>query len=429
MKKVFRVVLVVSCLGVTQAVRAGDENKAFLESMRSGKLVCSLDSFLNIPEVWNLTPARLDATFAPPQEAKMKVNPYFKWLTADHSRASFVKKPYHDLQTELRFFGGQLMADEVIVDFVGQRLNGITFSFYNRGDTGAISSEEFQRRLKLCASKMSGLLQVRPFQKKADLTQGLELEGWCWVSARGMALLEYNPQALAGSPEFLRLKIAPRNATGTSAAAFSDRPTTVRLSELPKNVQRGGNGDVVIRNIPMVDQGDKGYCVVASAQRLFEYYGIPADQHQIAQAAGTDVQAGTSVLKMVEALKKIDYRYKTRFQILGLRYEGQLVKVDERKLTVGKPVNEAAFTKELNEFINAGVPVLWSLELGLFPEQPPLAQQTHGGHMRLIIGYNPQTSEVLYSDSWGAGHELKRMSLKNAYQATQGIFVMSPTVR
>ncbi|MFT4176546.1 MAG: hypothetical protein QM627_07800 [Luteolibacter sp.] len=49
--------------------------------------------------------------------------------------------------------------------------------------------------------------------------------------------------------------------------------------------------------------------------------------------------------------------------------------------------------------------------------------------MRLMIGYNSQSEEVLYSDSWGAGHELKRMPLKHAYQATQGVFVMSPTVQ
>ncbi len=37
-----------------------------------------------------------------------------------------------------------------------------------------------------------------------------------------------------------------------------------------------------------------------------------------------------------------------------------------------------------------------------------------------------KTNEVLFTDSWGAGHELKRMQLMDAYQATLGLFSMSP---
>jgi hypothetical protein len=46
--------------------------------------------------------------------------------------------------------------------------------------------------------------------------------------------------------------------------------------------------------------------------------------------------------------------------------------------------------------------------------------------MRLIIGYNPQTREILYSDSWGLGHEEKRMSLEDAYVITTGLIVVEP---
>jgi hypothetical protein len=63
--------------------------------------------------------------------------------------------------------------------------------------------------------------------------------------------------------------------------------------ELPQNVKELENGDVYIQNIPKVNQGQKGYCVVTTTQQLIEYYGIQADQHQIAQVAGTtDRQTG-----------------------------------------------------------------------------------------------------------------------------------------
>ena len=39
------------------------------------------------------------------------------------------------------------------------------------------------------------------------------------------------------------------------------------------------------------------------------------------------------------------------------------------------------------------------------------------------------TGHILFSDSWGAGHELKRMKLTHAYHASTGLFAMYPTVR
>ena len=48
-------------------------------------------------------------------------------------------------------------------------------------------------------------------------------------------------------------------------------------ADLTKKIQKDPNGDIFIPNIPMVDQGDKGYCAVATASRVLNYYGIPAD--------------------------------------------------------------------------------------------------------------------------------------------------------
>jgi Peptidase_C39 like family len=408
-----------------------DEAKAmaFVQQMRSGTLVCALDLLDTIPDVWSLTPDRLDTAFGVPKGVEVKKNPYFAWMTTSRDRAVFMKQPYTNLRVNLSIFGGELSVEEVVVDFLDGKLNGITFSLYNKGDSGEIKIDEFQRRFKLCGTKLSDMLQVRPTARKADPAQGLISEGWTWVSPKGMAMLEQNPEVNHGSVEFLRLKIAPRDAKGAFASAFQGRSAAAKLSDLPKNLSKAANGDVYIKGIPMVDQGPKGYCVVASAQRLFEYYGIPADQHQIAQVAGTDAQKGTSTVAMAEALGKIDFRFKTRFKILGMLAGAGLVEVDERKMTAGKPVSEVEFAKDIHHYIDEGIPLLWGLTLGQYPEEPSIAQQAGGSHMRMIIGYNDKTGHVLFSDSWGAGHELKRMKMGDAYNATHGLFAMSPTVR
>jgi hypothetical protein len=49
--------------------------------------------------------------------------------------------------------------------------------------------------------------------------------------------------------------------------------------------------------------------------------------------------------------------------------------------------------------------------------------------MRIITGYNDKDQTIVFSDSWGAGHEQKTMKMDDAYNATKGFFVLQPTVR
>lgn len=46
--------------------------------------------------------------------------------------------------------------------------------------------------------------------------------------------------------------------------------------------------------------------------------------------------------------------------------------------------------------------------------------------MRLIIGYNRKEGELLYSDSWGRGHEEKRMALDDAWAITTNLYAIKP---
>ena len=61
---------------------------------------------------------------------------------------------------------------------------------------------------------------MRPFPKKADPTQGLLTEGFTWISERGMAILEHDPDAMKGNAGFLRMRVMRRDAKGPLAAAM-----------------------------------------------------------------------------------------------------------------------------------------------------------------------------------------------------------------
>jgi hypothetical protein len=218
---------------------------------------------------------------------------------------------------------------------------------------------------------------------------------------------------------------------------------------------------VFIKNIPMVDQGPKGYCAVATAERVFRYYGMPVDQHEMAQVANTSDGGGTNPDAMLKALTALQGRLQVRVRaiskwdfaefnrmIADYNREAKRNKKPEISLsgmrvihiadiyaamdpaslkeskTVKKKGDFERFKRDVVEKVDKGIPLLWGVELGLFPEEE--IPQARGGHMRLIIGYNTKTGEVIYSDSWGARHAMKRMPADNAFSMTTGLYYMEP---
>jgi hypothetical protein len=261
--------------------------------------------------------------------------------------------------------------------------------------------------------------------------------------------------------EFIRLRLLPKPDSLIGVNTSTGGKVAVRRSELGKSVVRETSGDVFIPNVPMVDQGDKGYCAVATSARVLNYYGVPADQHEMAQVSGNEAGGGgTNPDEMEDAMKKLSGKYKTRFTtVLDLDYSSRKYesflrkyntvakKLDKKVLDTdnyiyffggldpvvlrevnGKGQTYERFMKAVKENIDKGVPVMWALQLGLFPENGEKARQSGGGHMRLIIGYNAGKDEIIFSDSWGAGHEKKRMAAPDASAATMGLYLLQPSM-
>ncbi|MFZ4765649.1 MAG: C39 family peptidase [Roseimicrobium sp.] len=388
------------------------------------ELFVNLDPLLALPTLWSLTPDKLEADFA---ISGFKESPFYQWLTADKSGVRFSKHPYSNINVDLNIFDGSVSADELVIEFTGGKATRASISLFNRGDSGEIARPEFERRFKSAGVSMGKLLGVRPTERKPSAQTVVKISGWIWTGPTALASLEYNTEALSGgAAEFLRLKLAEPSARDAfaSESGQSIRSNALGKAELPKFVKRESNGDVYVSGVPMVDQGDKGYCVVAACQRLFSYLRIPVDQHELAQIAGSDATRGTNSQEIDDTLKKIDSRFKVKYKPLAYRYTSGRLGVP-----YGNRVNDVdadKFTKSVEDYTSKGIPMLWALELGRFPEEPANAAQAVGGHMRLIIGANSKTGDVLFTDSWGAGHELKRMKMGDAYRATTALWIIEP---
>jgi hypothetical protein len=388
------------------------------------KFFLNLDALLALPSLWSLTPERVEKLFAMPGGAE---SPYYQWLTTEKTGVRFSRRPFSNVEVDLAIFENAVPVDEAVIEFTKGKATRVSVSLYNRGDSDQVSPSEFDRRYKTAGVALGKLLGVRPTERRPGGQTAVKIGGWAWNAPSALASLEYNAGALdGGQPEFLRLRLA---APGEREAFASETGQSIRRaalgkSELPRFVKREKNGDVFIGEVPMVDQGAKGYCVVASCQRLFGYLRIPCDQHEIAQIAGSDASTGTNSMDMEDALRKIDSRFKVNFKPLAyrLRSGGLGVPYGNRI----SEVNFGKFEKQIEDYTSKGIPLLWALELGRYPEEPANAAQAGGNHMRLIIGYNQGKQQLIFTDSWGAGHELKRMKLEDAFKATLAMYVIEP---
>lgn len=388
----------------------------------------------------------------------------FVWVSEDRRAAraatkhmSFVKKPV--LETLVRFVKGY--PTEVVL------------SLYNKGDGAQlIGKTGFQKEIAEVQKVLSQILKTQPqaLEKNAT-TMGTRRGGNVWKNRVYTFTLDWaystkdKDGRLGFTAEYIRLSAGPTRRI--QAAAASTKPRT--LKELKQSVESSSEGDVVINSVPMVDQGEKGYCGVAAAARIFQYYNLPVDQHDLAQMTGTDAETGTSPDKMVEALKKAGVKLGCKLFVLEdwdskdfvrmiKDYNKAAKKAGKKEVPIGDyqmTMNQvyemmdaevlravrtksktglSGFERNIKKYVSAGIPIAWACMLGVVPEATGAQIEVEGlgiidlvgGHMRVIIGYNENTGEVIYTDSWGKGHESKRMGIEDAWTITTGLYAITP---
>ncbi|MBX7209676.1 MAG: C39 family peptidase [Verrucomicrobiaceae bacterium] len=422
-----------------------------------------LDALVTAESAWKMTTKEFEAQFEKSR---------FEWLSAAKESARF-------FGDGLSIYNGEMTLKEAVVDFKEDHLARVSLSLYNRGDSSEQfgRKEDFEKKATGIRDALTRRLGVQPVPR-ADKS-AVNAVGFVWMKQPSAYLLEYSFQKEVKSrnidfrPEFIRLRIANIGASDGKGSGGASAVSTASISgsapvtkaSLVANVKKQDNGDVVILNVPMVDQGPKGYCVVATAERMFRYLGMAVDQNEMAQAAGTgtDGKSGTSPDKMYEALNKLEGRFRFRMRVAeewdfrkwlkmidsdynreakkrgakeikhansGTIYIDEIYEqMDGETLKVVKTEKDKSgygkFQRIVETLIGQGIPVMWCVQVGLLPE-PEIPQKGVSGHMRLIIGYNLKTNEILFSDSWGAEHALKRMPMDQARAITDAMYYMEP---
>ncbi|MCX8238508.1 MAG: C39 family peptidase [Akkermansiaceae bacterium] len=206
---------------------------------------------------------------------------------------------------------------------------------------------------------------------------------------------------------------------GGRFSRVSDGDIRVRLK---KSVTQEANGDVFIKDIPMVDQGPKGYCAPATFERAMRHAGVPADMYLLATLA-TEGGGGTNTSKLYD-----EVAFTTRSK--GGR-------------TARKIVLKSLAPNKIKRYIDKGVPILWQMcslsgynqvanartrarrevkdwvdyatkIAAVAGKNAEALREKNNFHICMIIGYNETTNEVAVSDSWGKNYTIRWIHVDEA---------------
>lgn len=200
-----------------------------------------------------------------------------------------------------------------------------------------------------------------------------------------------------------------------------------RREEVGNNVVKLPDGDIVIQNIPAVDQGERGYCAIGTLTMLTRYYGLTVNIDMIAAKAGYkegDVAnanlsgAYAACAKEAKLKMKVDKVFDFRkIKIFIQRGEPIIV---SRKLERARDQFHTQFAQQHESDPTARLPKPDRNERAHWPAS------SAGGHVSVINGYNEARGEVIFSESWGEAARNRRMLAEEMEATAVEVYYFSP---
>lgn len=305
------------------------------------------------------------------------------------------------------------------------RVTQVSMVFANSGDR--CSSKQFESDAQVIEAALKPLLG-EPTQTFFGQTRKIryKVRRWNW---KGHAILLETPDNYVGV-RVVPTELADREGRAEVIAYQQLRDT------LSQRVQRKPNGDVIITEIPMVNQGPKGYCAPATWERYLRYIGIQADMYVLALAGQTKAGGGTLAHLMFENVESLARRNGRRFEQLNLTLTVQaLAKYIDKGFPLMwgifyDPDMDKAISSRSKERLAVTDWKAWLEKLKSARNIPKVGPkmlrmpdspggEVNNGHIRMIVGYNAKTGEVAISDSWGKRFEERWATVEEARAMTQ----------
>ncbi len=372
--------------------------------------------------LWAASAAEIAERLKIPTESKTKTTSSYRSYTKD----------------DYRMFGAHPYSVAMYAE--NDKISGFSLVFANKGDlfsskgggemhfdkdTPPAKAEQIVKTAmdKDLAAITESLTKILGESKKERFGEGksgrMDMQRWDW---RGHSILLAEAEGY-----YIGMQVVT-NAFADAGGKVEGIVDKVIRERSIANLEKRENGDVVVGDIAMVDQGPKGYCAPATAERAMRYVGVPADMYILANAGQSGFGGGTSVellldgvasqirnkrrafdswtgeIKLKEIAKHIDK---------GLPLMWTLYSTDEFNATANKRTKER---KDVTDW------AAWKTKVTGESAANRLPKNKETGHVVLIIGYNKDTNEIAFSDSWGERYKERWITITEAEQISQQRF-------
>ncbi|MCP5531968.1 MAG: hypothetical protein H7A48_02225 [Akkermansiaceae bacterium] len=343
-----------------------------------------------------------------------------------------------------RMFGARPYSVALYADGDGHPTT-LSVVFANKGDfksTAGSGEDHFKGGTDASADSLAKAMEADETTVLAAITRALgepktQRYGDSRATRRTVNRWDWNGHSMLLSSvegEYVTLSIVPVELAdgGGRTARVKDGDIRKRLAA---DVVREENGDVYLGQVPMVNQGPKGYCVPATFERAMRTMGIEADMYLLAMVGKSGMGGGTSVEFLMEEVER------------QVRSKGRRSKTE--------PLRELR-VRDVKRAIDDGVPVMWTMRS--LPDYNKIANNntsaranvtdwaqwksrveaqceefedkespSENHHICLITGYNEATNELAVSDSWGPRYERRWVPAGVANWASGGkLFMILP---
>jgi len=366
--------------------------------------------------LWDSSAAELASKLEIPSESKTKNTSSFRSYTAE-GYTMFGAHPY-----------------SVAMYAENDKVAGFSIVYANKGDLfGSVEPEkmpppaEAARMVKKAMDKdlaaiseaLTKELGAPKKERFGEKAGRMNMQRWDW---RGHAILLAEAEL-----EYVGIQIVT-TAFADAGGKVEETADKVIRARVLANLEKRKNGDVVVGDLPMVDQGPKGYCVPATAERAMRYLGIPADMYILANAGQSGFGGGTDVGMLLDGI-------------------GSQIRSKHRSFDAWSGEFKL---KDISKYIDKGVPIIWCLystdtfndtankrtearknvtdwtswkaKVTKESADSQLTKDDDSAHVVLITGYNKDTNEIAFSDSWGENFKERWITLPEAERVSQKEF-------
>jgi hypothetical protein len=310
----------------------------------------------------------------------------------------------HPLQDAFRYFPGK-SRDELSKEY--------------DDDVNSFEPARAAEAEKLTANLSTLFGDVQHVSFGSDAVTREDMQRWDWNGVSFLLTSHENKYNL--------LRIVP-----TALADANGRTERIPRDEISAKlsgaVEHRPNGDIIITQIPMADQGPKGYCVPATWERVLRYTGVPGDMYTLSRIGNSQFGGGTWGSSIAQQLDDTlhDYGRHTEFLTMDIIDSISLRAYIDNGIPIFWLVNPLGYAPALQRYSLADRDKDWDQWKSLLDasktaedkDETPLGDNT--GHQVLIIGYNPQTREIAWSDAWGRDTRERWMTMGEAQRCTLG---------